>query len=46
VIVIDASVVVIALADDGEDGARVRARLRANGSFAPQLLDIEVTSDR
>jgi predicted nucleic acid-binding protein len=44
VIVVDASVVVTALADDGEDGDRVRARLRREGLIAPHLLDIEVTS--
>jgi predicted nucleic acid-binding protein len=44
VIVVDASVVVTALADDGHDGDRVRARLRGEDLVAPHLLDIEVTS--
>jgi predicted nucleic acid-binding protein len=44
VIVVDASVVVTALADDGPDGDRTRDRLRGDRLFAPQLLDIEVAS--
>jgi predicted nucleic acid-binding protein len=44
VIVVDASVVVTALADDGPEGDRVRARLRGEHLIAPHLLDIEVTS--
>ncbi|MGH9132511.1 MAG: type II toxin-antitoxin system VapC family toxin [Ilumatobacteraceae bacterium] len=43
-IVIDASVVVTALADDGHDGTRVRARLQGERLIAPALLDIEATS--
>ena len=43
-IVVDASVVVTALADDGDDGDRVRGRLRGEHLVAPHLLDIEVTS--
>jgi len=44
VIVVDASVIVTALADDGPDGDRVRDRLRTERLLAPQLLDIEVIS--
>jgi predicted nucleic acid-binding protein len=44
VIVVDASVVVTGLADDGPDGDRVRARLRSEELAAPDLLDLEVTS--
>lgn len=43
-IVVDASVVVTALADDGSDGDRVRDRLRGERLVAPQLLDLEVLS--
>lgn len=43
-IVVDASVVVTALADDGPDGDRVRQRLRGERLTAPQLLDLEVIS--
>ena len=43
-IVVDASVVVTLLADDGADGDRARARLRDEHLVAPHLLDIEVTS--
>lgn len=43
-IVVDASVVVTALADDGDDGDRVRDRLRDERLLAPHLIDIEVTS--
>lgn len=43
-IVVDASVVVTALADDGRDGDRVRNRLRAERLVAPCLIDLEVTS--
>jgi predicted nucleic acid-binding protein len=44
VIVIDASVVVTALGDDGPDGDRARARLRGERLLAPHLLDIEVVA--
>jgi predicted nucleic acid-binding protein len=44
VIVVDASVVVTALADDGPDGDRARDRLRAERLAAPHLIDLEVTS--
>lgn len=43
-IVVDASVIVTALADDGDDGDRVRARLRDERLVAPELLDLEVVS--
>ena len=43
-IVVDASVVVTALGDDGPDGDRVRDRLRGERLVAPHLLDLEVTS--
>lgn len=35
---------VTALADDGDDGDRVRARLRGERLFAPHLIDLEVAS--
>jgi predicted nucleic acid-binding protein len=44
VIVVDASVIVTGLADDGPDGDRVRARLRGEQLVAPHLIDLEVTS--
>ena len=43
-IVVDASVVVVALADDARDGDSARARLRGERLSAPELLDLEVTS--
>ena len=43
VLVVDASVVAVALADDGPDGDRTRARLRGESLAAPDLLDLEVT---
>jgi predicted nucleic acid-binding protein len=43
-IVVDASVVVTALADDGADGDRARGRLRGERLVAPHLIDLEVTS--
>lgn len=43
-IVVDASVVVTALADDGPDGDLARGRLRGERLAAPHLLDLEVTS--
>jgi predicted nucleic acid-binding protein len=43
-IVVDASVVVTALADDGSDGDRARDRLRGERLIAPHLIDLEVTS--
>jgi predicted nucleic acid-binding protein len=43
-IVVDASVIVTTLADDGPDGDRARDRLRGERLAAPHLLDVEVTS--
>lgn len=44
-IVVDASVVVVALADDGDDGDLARRRLvAASGLAAPDLVDVETTS--
>lgn len=44
-IVVDASVLVTALGDDGPDGDRARLRLRTEGRLAaPHLIDLEVTS--
>jgi predicted nucleic acid-binding protein len=44
VLVVDASVLVVALADDGPDGDRARARLRGEQLAAPELLDVEIAS--
>jgi predicted nucleic acid-binding protein len=44
VLVVDASVLVVALADDGPDGDHARARLRDEELAAPELLDLEVAS--
>jgi predicted nucleic acid-binding protein len=44
VIVTDASFLVVALADDGEDGVEARSRLRGEELVGPHLLDVEVTS--
>ena len=43
-IVVDASVVVPMLIDDGADGRRARARLRDQRLTAPFVVDIEVMS--
>lgn len=43
-IVVDASVLAPALADDGIDGDRARARLAAERLLAPEILDVEVVS--
>lgn len=43
-VVVDASVLVPALADDGVDGDRARARLRGEPLVAPELIDLETTS--
>ncbi len=43
-LVVDASVLVVALADDGSDGDTARARLRGEDLAAPELLDLEVAS--
>jgi predicted nucleic acid-binding protein len=44
VIVVDASMLASALADDGADGDRVRRRLAGELLFAPELIDLEVAS--
>jgi predicted nucleic acid-binding protein len=44
VIVVDASIVAAALADDGADGDRARKRLIEERLAAPELLDLEVAS--
>ena len=43
-LVVDASVLVVALGDDGGDGDRARARLRDEELAAPELIDLEVLS--
>ena len=43
-IVVDASVLAVALADDGPDGDQARSRLRGERLTAPELVDLEVTS--
>lgn len=43
-IVVDASVLAPALADDGDDGDRARDRLRGEELAAPELIDLEVLS--
>jgi predicted nucleic acid-binding protein len=44
VIVADASVLVVALADDGPDGDRARPRLRGEHLASPELAGLEVAS--
>jgi len=44
VIVVDASVLAPALADDGADGDRARDHLRGEQLVAPELVDLEVLS--
>ena len=44
VLVIDASALVIALADDGAQGDAARTRLRGEELAAPELIDLEVLS--
>lgn len=43
-IVVDASILVTALADDGPEGERHRHRLASERLVAPHLIDVEVTS--
>ena len=43
-IVVDASVLSVALGDDGADGASARASLRDQTLVAPELIDLEVVS--
>lgn len=44
VLVVDASILAVALLDDGPDGDLVRARLRGEDLAAPALIDLEVVS--
>jgi predicted nucleic acid-binding protein len=44
VLVVDASVLAVALADDGADGDQVRTRLRGERLAAPEFVDLEVAS--
>jgi predicted nucleic acid-binding protein len=44
VIVVDASVLSVALGDDGPDGASSRAALAGQTLAAPELIDLEVLS--
>ena len=44
VLVVDASVLAVALGDDGNHGARARQRLMGEVLFAPELIDLEVLS--
>jgi predicted nucleic acid-binding protein len=44
VIAVDASILAVALADDGLDGDHVRTRLRGERLTAPELVDLEVAS--
>ncbi|KGN31647.1 twitching motility protein PilT [Knoellia sinensis KCTC 19936] len=43
-LVVDASVLAVALADDGSDGDAARTRLRGETLAAPELVDLEVAS--
>ncbi len=43
-LVVDASVLLVALADDGADGDTARARLRGEDLAAPDLVDLEFAS--
>ena len=43
-LVVDSSVLVVALADDGTDGEQARARLRGERIAMPELADLEVAS--
>jgi predicted nucleic acid-binding protein len=44
VLVVDASALAPALADDGRDGDTARARLRGESVVAPELVDLETVS--
>jgi predicted nucleic acid-binding protein len=44
VIVVDASVLLTALLDDGSDGDEARAHLRGESLTAPELIDLEILS--
>lgn len=41
IVVVDTGVLVTALADDGADGSRARARLAGNELTAPAIIDLE-----
>ena len=43
-IVVDASVLAVALGDDGDDGRRARQRLAGCELAAPEVVDLEVAS--
>lgn len=43
-IVVDASVLAVALGDDGNDGERFRERLTGETLVAPELIDLEMIS--
>lgn len=43
-LVVDASVLAVALGDDGNHGAAARQRLKGEVLFAPELIDLEVLS--
>ena len=43
-IVVDASVIAAALGDDGSDGKRARDSFAGEDLFAPELIDLEVSS--
>lgn len=43
-IVVDASILAPALADDGDDGHRCRSRLAGEQLLAPEIIDLEVCS--
>lgn len=43
-LVVDASVLSVALADDGPDGDAARTRLRGESLVAPEVIDLEVVS--
>lgn len=43
-LVVDASVLAVALLDDGPDGDHLRARLHGEDLAAPSLIDLEVVS--
>ncbi len=43
-LVVDASVLAVALLDDGPDGDHLRERLRGEDLSAPSLIDLEVVS--
>ncbi len=43
-IVVDASVIVTAISDDGDDGDRARERLHGERLVAPYMIDLEVAS--